>query len=244
MAIPILPVIAPDQPSTLIEDDDPEVQLSSNTKAHPPKKRENDDHGSQTKTYGNKSRCQSCGKTIKPGIGHCPRCGVRIRKTKINDDKNDSHIEVGLRRNRATHDQVRTLRWLVIIDAVISFLLFPAYMFEGAIIEALAPRQGVGNIIAPRANVPMLIFLCSILVILMALSLVAWVGLYNLKPWSRWLFLGITIAGFALQVIFGLFDFSYRWGLISALDSSSQLLVGAILAMVFVSPLREKFNAK
>jgi hypothetical protein len=77
----------------------------------------------------------------------------------------------------------------------------------------------------------------------LAVSIAAWVGLFFYRPWARWLYVGVQASGILLSIVFGIFDFSYQWGLINAIDTVSCFLAGCNVSLLFFSELSQAFDA-
>lgn len=75
-------------------------------------------------------------------------------------------------------------------------------------------------------------------VVLFVLWMIAYVELLRLRTWGRYLYLGLTVWALIAAALYG-----YRVSspLEEVLGLVIDLLDGAILALVFLSPLREKF---
>lgn len=85
--------------------------------------------------------------------------------------------------------------------------------------------------------------LCIGTVILLPAIIAAWVGMWRLWNWGRWLFLGCAGAGHLFGLGTSLFDFSAQWQFPTAVGSVESTISGLLLAIAFFSPLASIFRA-
>lgn len=80
----------------------------------------------------------------------------------------------------------------------------------------------------------------SFLLVAAAVVIVGYIGLWRFKRWGRALSLWGTVIGCLLTPIFGP---SVSGGLSAAFYEISMLLLGAVLALAYASPVAERFRA-
>lgn len=78
---------------------------------------------------------------------------------------------------------------------------------------------------------------------LLALLISSWVGLFLLRPWAPWLYLSMTVVGSVLGLLGGLFDVAPHWGLSSWIGGVGGQVSGALLALIFLTPLAQQFQS-
>ena len=139
---------------------------------------------------------------------------------------------------------VRTLRRLVVAEAVATAVLVPVELLGGFVVGNVADRRGLVLGPAPEIVGVVLLASCCLLAVCVPLSVICWVGLYNLKAWSRWLYLAVTAFMSLFGMAVGVIDFSIQWGLIVALEQVAGMLSGALLAMAFWSPAADRFSLR
>jgi hypothetical protein len=139
---------------------------------------------------------------------------------------------------------VYILRGLLIAEIVMTILAVPLSLFssmiaESAFQEARLTQETSDATVAVVGYIHLLFFFA--IAILPAL-IVSWIGLFNFWSWSRWLYLLTNVAAYLLAIPLGFFDFSFQWGLPSAILDLAQPLTGAIAAIVFFSPISVRFD--
>ena len=84
----------------------------------------------------------------------------------------------------------------------------------------------------------------SVLFLVLAIpaQIIAWVGLFQLKNWARWLHLALFGIGVCISILTGIADFSMKWSLVYAVSDLAYFSTGAILALAFLSPLEKQFR--
>jgi hypothetical protein len=92
-----------------------------------------------------------------------------------------------------------------------------------------------------QADAPLSVSMMAIAVLALfslLVDLVGWLGMLFFWRPSRWIFLASQVLFLAVTVVFGP---SVSHGLTDAADSAGAVVAGAILAMAFYSPIRERF---
>jgi hypothetical protein len=85
-------------------------------------------------------------------------------------------------------------------------------------------------------------FFVFILVVLIPCQVIAWVGLFNLKNWARWLHLGLFVLVNLLFLMLSVSDFSFGWALSGYVESIGYAFSGAVLSLAFISQLADQFR--
>lgn len=78
------------------------------------------------------------------------------------------------------------------------------------------------------------------LLVLFAALITAWIGLWRFWRWAPRLYLGTLVAAIVLQPVLGP---SVQTGWASALYDAGSVSGGALMAGVFLTPLRDEFSA-
>jgi hypothetical protein len=86
-------------------------------------------------------------------------------------------------------------------------------------------------------------FFVFILVVLLPCQIIAWIGLFGLKNWARWLHLGLFVLVNLLYVMVSVSDFSFSWALSNSVESIGYAFSGAVLSLAFMSQLADQFLA-
>ena len=84
-------------------------------------------------------------------------------------------------------------------------------------------------------------FFVFILVVVLPSQVIAWVGLFSLKNWARWLHLGLFVLVNLLYLIVSVSDFSFGWALSGSIESIGYAFSGAVLSLAFLSQLSDQF---
>ena len=84
-------------------------------------------------------------------------------------------------------------------------------------------------------------------IVLLGLTLVpaiiaSWIGLFLRKPWAPWLYLGIRVAALILNSLIGLITIELTWGVFHVFSGTQDALSGVVLALIFLTPLRDEFR--
>lgn len=136
---------------------------------------------------------------------------------------------------------VTILRGLLIAEIVITVLAIPLLLFSGAIVESVLQDAGF-NSEASDAEMVVVAFSCMFFVVIVPALIVSWIGLFNFWNWARWLYLGANVVGSLLAIPISVFDFSFQWGLPTAILDLAAPISGAIVAIVFLSPVAHRFQ--
>ncbi len=130
---------------------------------------------------------------------------------------------------------------LLVAEISLFVVILPIALFGGMMAEAaIEDAGGSTELTGPEAVVAG--FSCLFLVVGLPAIIASWVGLFLYKAWGRWLYLATTVTLHVLYVPISIFDFSLTWGLASALGDVGSLVSGAILAMIYLTPLANRFS--
>ncbi len=110
-------------------------------------------------------------------------------------------------------------------------------MFPSAIPEALSDAQEAHD---AKLSMPTLIYLGLGALISVITSVTAFIGLYIFRPWAPRLAIIATALTMLIYPALGVSLFS---GWAASLNEISSILWGVVLAMVYFSPLKERFVA-
>jgi len=130
-------------------------------------------------------------------------------------------------------------RWFIILSVLLAIgsgavdALFPSLIPQSL---AIALENEPAPRILENLALSLLLFLP-----LAAAWIIGMVGLFLFKRWGRTLSLYSTVLGFGLYPFFGP-TVSSGWS--SALSEASFVLWGAVLAVAYVSPLRDRFSVQ
>lgn len=73
-------------------------------------------------------------------------------------------------------------------------------------------------------------------------SIIAWIGLFRRRWWSRWLYVGMLVTSNALDLVIGLVDWSFQWGLPGAIAVVCGITSGIVSSIIFLTPVAESFT--
>lgn len=144
----------------------------------------------------------------------------------------------------ATH-RARTLESRAVpLEAVLRALIVAVLLLPilGAAVDTLAPGLLPPELAAyseSRLGEPMTALEYAFLALAGPLFVSA-VGLWLLKPWARWLYTAVTVVAFALA------PFDPPWvgsGLASTFNDLATFCDGAVVALIWFSDLRGRFEA-
>jgi hypothetical protein len=124
----------------------------------------------------------------------------------------------------------------LLIAAEISLAL-GAGVFETAVPDVLPPL--LEHYVERRAEEPMTQLEILALAIIIP-GMFSWIGLWQLRPWGRQLYTAASIAAVLLTPFLGPSVLSATGGLLSDL---SVACAGAILVLIWYSPLRDAFSS-
>lgn len=130
---------------------------------------------------------------------------------------------------------------LVIIEAVSLVVIIPCSVANELILSSQFPdTETMYGVVDGAENIALV--LVGLMVLLLPVVLASWVGLLLKKNWARWLYLIVTAIGITLELSGGLATIELVWGFINAIGSVESLLNGAILALAFLTPLKDAFK--
>ncbi len=134
----------------------------------------------------------------------------------------------------------RVYRRLLIAEICLVVAIIPLTFFSVVIFESVS-----GDTRTPPIDNGLIGFIfgasCIIFMIGIAANIVAWIGLFKYRLWARWLYLGVHISMRVIGLPFQILDTSSSWGLVSFLSDAGSLVTGAILAIMFLSPVANRF---
>lgn len=131
-------------------------------------------------------------------------------------------------------------RGLLIADIVLFLIQIPVRAFSEVMAAAVLERFGLSPELSPAQAV---LAGGTLVVALMAIPalIASWVGLFSYKSWSRWLYAVTTLAVLVLFLPLSLLDVSLQWGFPVAVDHIDSVVTGALLAVLFLSPVAREF---
>ncbi len=113
------------------------------------------------------------------------------------------------------------------------------------IVSLFLPERIAGDQVSTNINDGLIGFIvgvsCAFMLLGIAANIVAWVGLFRYRVWARWLYLGVHLSMRAIALPFAILDHSPTWSLISLVENFGSLIQGAIMAIVFLSPIANRF---
>jgi len=130
---------------------------------------------------------------------------------------------------------------LLIADISLSVLEFLVALI-GVMMADVAIEDAGGSTELTSSDAAVAGLSCFFLVFVLPVVIASWVGLFQYKAWGRWLYLATVVTLHMLLVPLSIFDFSLTWGLESSLSNVGWLVTGAILAMVYMTPLANRFT--
>jgi len=139
-------------------------------------------------------------------------------------------------------DLATLLRGLLIFEICFGIVVFVMGIIETSMGDEFLLEAGVSQELSDLQTLSVAVFGVALVVLIPAL-IASWVGLFQQKNWSRWLYLFVSVASCLLMVFFGFFHWTYRWGVVEALESLTSVVSGLILAICFLSPLASEFNS-
>ena len=128
------------------------------------------------------------------------------------------------------------LRGLVIADAAVTALGLLLAFFSGMMTDDSATSSDSSG------QSLTLGLLCFLLLTLVPAQIGGWVGIYRLRNWGRWLYVGSVCVGHLVFVLTSLFDFSAGWKFPDSLASIAGTIGGVIIGLVFFSSLDAEFR--
>ena len=147
---------------------------------------------------------------------------------------------------------------LLIAQIILSFVLVPVIIFGQTMLDnsmdasAEASAETTNSEMmdasaeasAETTNSEMMIavFYLVFLLVLIPATIASWIGLFLYKNWGRWLYFAMTVFSTLLNLSISIFDFSATWGFVSSLLEIDCMLTGAILVMIFLTQLANRFN--
>jgi hypothetical protein len=135
-------------------------------------------------------------------------------------------------------------RGLLIAEISMFFMLMAMTFGYGFVSEGTPPAEAIEPTEAEIAGmVVALAFGLLVIVVFLAALITAWIGLFQYRPWARWLYLGVYVTGCLISLLVGLFDFSFQWGLINAVDATVSGIVGCNVSLLLFSELSSAFDA-
>jgi len=146
-------------------------------------------------------------------------------------------------RKTDTATPVSTLRCLLVLDIITTSAAIPLYALSGAMMIKANERLGITSELT-GGDLFVGSFLCVYLGISIPAAIICWIGLFNSWSWSRWLYLICTAVSLLLGIAIGMFDISVQWSLPNAVTNLNAVFTGAILALVFFSPISSRFNSQ
>jgi hypothetical protein len=121
----------------------------------------------------------------------------------------------------------------LVIGTIVASFALESYLPE----ELRLYEEAQAN--APPTAAMLVVFLFAL--VALVLHVVGWLGMLFFWRPSRWIFLASEVLFFAVSTVFGA---SVYHGVTDAIDTASAMVAGAILAMAFFSPVRERFAAR
>lgn len=134
----------------------------------------------------------------------------------------------------------RWYRGLLIADIALFLVQVPVRVFSELMV--LATMRDAGGV-PEMSPVETVLASGTLLIALIAIPalIASWVGLFSYRPWSRWLYAVTTTAVLVLFLPLSLLDLSLQWGFPIALDNIASVVTGALLAVIFLSPVARSF---
>ena len=133
------------------------------------------------------------------------------------------------------------LRGLLIAEICFSVIGIPLSLYSAIATSAYLENAGIVEPELSDAGTAVAAFSFLFVLVFVPCLIVSWIGLFNFWGWSRWLYLATNVAGILLTIPFSIFDFSFQWGLPTAILDIGQPITGAIAAIIFLSPLGNRF---
>ncbi len=134
------------------------------------------------------------------------------------------------------------MRYLIVAEAALSCLHLPLGVAGGLVADGVARERGVVVPESTPTQDAAMLMLCATVGVALPALVASWVGMYRLRAWSRWLYLGVTALITSVSAAASLTDFSFEWGFPHHVESLSTLVTGGILALAFASPAAESFT--
>ena len=135
------------------------------------------------------------------------------------------------------------LRGLLIFEIVYGAIVVGIGFFESYIEGMFWAEMGLSQ--EPGSSDMFILAIMAVsLVVVLPATIASWVGLFQHRNWARWLYLAVTAFTLLLVVFVGCFQWNYRWGLVTALESIGSVVGGTILAICFLSPLAASFGGE
>jgi ribosomal protein L37AE/L43A len=185
------------------------------------------------------TQCPKCQQKLKlpaverAGVFTCPKCRHQFENS--NSPTPSKSTSMQLPPNKITI--ARIFRGLLIAEIAIVAFQLPVFFIENSIIveRGLIIEEEAPNIFL--AGILFLLF-----VILVAVLITSWIGLFKYRNWARWLYAGALLFGSIVFVPYSCFDISVHWGLSTSVSEIGSYITGSILAIIFLSPLAAEFQ--
>lgn len=131
---------------------------------------------------------------------------------------------------------------LLIAQIVLSFVLVPVIIFGQIMLDNSMDASAEASAEITNSEMMIAVFYLVFLLVLIPATIASWIGLFLYKNWGRWLYFAMTVFSTLLSLSISIFDFSANWGFVSSLIEIDCLLTGAILVMIFLTQLANRFN--
>ena len=190
--------------------------------------------------------CPNCKQKIRvPSVDKtlrikCPKCQKQF---DLSNKTNPKETRKTMKFPPSNASLTSLLRGLLIFEIVYGAIVVGIGFFESYIEGMFWAEMGLSQESGSSDMFILAIVAVSLVVVLPA-TIASWVGLFQHRNWARWLYLAVTAFTLLLVVFVGCFQWSYRWGLVTALESIGSVVGGTILAICFLSPLAASFGGE
>ena len=133
------------------------------------------------------------------------------------------------------------LKGLIGAEIALGLISIPLLIFESVLVESMLTEAGMTQNISDSQMFSYSIAI-MLLVVLLPMLIASWIGLFRLRAWSRWMYLGTVMSFYLLAIPLGCFEYQYHWGLSLAIMDFADPVTGIILGVIFLSPLAADFQ--
>jgi cell division protein FtsW (lipid II flippase) len=135
---------------------------------------------------------------------------------------------------------LRIFRGLLVADVVLTLLTLLLSLIGGAMVEESYASTDSQN---PQETVFLLAFVGLLMLMVLAVLIVSWIGLFLYQNWARWLYLGLNLGLSLIFLPFAALDLSPQWGLATSVGTLGSLCTGAVLTLLFLTPVARRYQA-
>ena len=134
------------------------------------------------------------------------------------------------------------LKGLLVAEIALAVLSIPLAFLEGMMTESMLNEVGMTT---NYTDSEMLTgaFALMFLIVLLPAIIASWIGLFKLRNWARWVYLGVTCIAHLLAIPMGCFEYDVYWGLSRAIVDFIGPVEGLIIGISFLSPLAAEFSS-